>query len=158
MSFQQEKFVPDSGRVELFFGGVRMIKDHPLFGVGPQRVQLEFPRYYRGNDLARDVPYYGHLENNIVQLGAERGLLCLAAFLWFIFELYASLIAMLKTATEDNRWAILSALSALTGFIVSGFFEYNFGDSEVLLLLLFIVSALWNERKLPQKAQRTQNL
>jgi hypothetical protein len=31
-------------------------------------------------------------------------------------------------------------LSALTGFMISGFFAYNFGDSEVLLLLLFIVS------------------
>ena len=39
-----------------------------------------------------------------------------------------------------SRWAILSALGAMTGFCVAGFFEYNFGDSEVLLLLLFIVS------------------
>jgi hypothetical protein len=31
-------------------------------------------------------------------------------------------------------------LSALTGFMISGFLNYNFGDSEVLLLLLFIVS------------------
>ena len=39
-----------------------------------------------------------------------------------------------------RRWIALSALSALTGFIISGLFSYNFGDSEVLLLLLFIVS------------------
>jgi len=135
MSFQQEKFAPDSGRVELLIGGVRMIRDHPLFGVGPERIHTEFPRY------ARSIPtYYGHLENNVVQLAAERGLLCLAAFLWFIFELYASLIAKLKKAADDTRWAILSAISALTGFVVSGFFEYNFGDSEVFLLFLFIVS------------------
>jgi O-antigen ligase len=137
MSFQQQKFAPDSGRVDLFFGGARMIKDHPLFGVGPERIHTEFPRYHRRNDLPN---YYGHLENNVVQLAAERGLLCLAAFLWFIFELYASLIGMLKIASEETRWAVLSALSALTGFMVAGLFEYNFGDSEVLLLLLFIVS------------------
>ena len=47
---------------------------------------------------------------------------------------------MLKTATNETRWVALSALSALTGFLISGFFSYNFGDSEVLLLLLFIVS------------------
>src|SRR5262249_2052445 len=84
--------------------------------------------------------YYGHLENNFLQLAAERGLLCLAAFLWFIFELYASLIEMLKKAQDETRWVVLSALSALTGFVTAGFFTYNFGDSEVLLLLLFIVS------------------
>jgi len=31
-------------------------------------------------------------------------------------------------------------VAALTGFVVAGFFSYNFGDSEILLLLLFIVS------------------
>ncbi len=126
-----------SGRFELWIGGARMIQNHPLFGVGPERIQTEFPRFARTRSLP---PYYGHLENNLVQLAAERGLICLAAFLWLIFELYASLIEMLKTAATDTRWTVLSALSALTGFVIAGFFSYNFGDSEVLLLLLFIVS------------------
>jgi O-antigen ligase len=138
MSFQPN-FAPDTGRVELYRTGVQMIKAHPLFGVGPERIHKEFPNYYTGRDLSQ-VKYYGHLENNILQLAAERGLLCLAAFLWFIFELYAGLIAIVRTSDIKSRWAALSALAALTGFIVSGFFEYNFGDSEVLLLLLFIVS------------------
>ena len=139
MSFE-EKFAPDTGRLEMAFAGLRMIRDNPLFGVGPERIHTEFPKYYRGHDLANANFYYGHLHNNIIQIAAERGLLCLAAFFWFIFELYASLIGMLKTAAEDTRWGILSALAALTGFLVAGLFEYNFGDSEVLLLLLFIVS------------------
>jgi O-Antigen ligase len=140
LSFHGQQFGPDSGRLELFLGGARMIKDHPLFGVGPERIHTEFPRYYRGADLTHANFYYGHLESNVVQLAAERGLLCLAAFLWLIFELYASLLGMLKSVTDDTRWVVLSALSALTSFIVAGFFAYNFGDSEVLLLLLFIVS------------------
>lgn len=137
MSFG-EKFAPDYSRLEMLSTGFRMIRDHPLFGVGPERIHTDFPRYYRGNDLQNF--YYGHLHNNVVQLAAERGLLCLAAFLWFLFELYADLATMLRTATEDTRWTILAALASLTGFVVAGFFEYNFGDSEVLLLLLFIVS------------------
>src|SRR5262249_37325255 len=77
---------------------------------------------------------------NVIQIAAERGLLCLAAFFWFILELYADLIGMLKTAPDDLHWLVLSAIAALTSFIVAGFFSYNFGDSEILLLLLFIVS------------------
>src|SRR5438132_485694 len=139
MSFQQQKFGPDTGRIELFLGGLRMIRDHPIFGVGPERIHSEFPRYYSGADLAQANFYYGHLENNVVQIGAERGLLCLAAFLWLIFELYASLITMLKTAGEGTRWIVLSAVAALTGYMVAGFFDYTSGDSEVLLLFLFFV-------------------
>jgi putative inorganic carbon (hco3(-)) transporter len=137
MSFSQQNFAPDTGRVKLFIGGVRMIKAHPLFGVGPQRIHTEFPNYYTDQDLPE---YYGHLENNVLQLAAERGLLCLAAFLWFIFELYAGLISIVRTEPQDARWPAVSALAALTGFLIAGFFEYNFGDSEVLLLFLFIVS------------------
>ena len=146
MSFQQQNFGPDSGRVELFLGGLRMIRDHPLFGVGPERIHAEFPNYYRGPDPANLNFFYGHLENNIMQIAAERGLLCLAAFLWFIIELYAGLVRMLKTASE-MRWTVMSALSALTGFIVAGFFSFNFGDSEVLLLLLFLVSIPYGMNK-----------
>jgi O-antigen ligase len=151
----------NSGRIELLIAGVRMVKDHPLFGVGPERIKTEFPRYYRGSNLAGANFYYGHLENNIMQLAAERGLLCLAAFLWFIFELYASLAAMLKTAAPETRWAAVSALAALTGFIVSGFFEYNFGDSEVFLLFLFIVSIPFGTQKVlaatyAEYAEKTQ--
>lgn len=137
----QPDFAPNIGRLELLFAGVQMIEDHPLFGVGPQRVHTEFPKYYRGPDLTQTHIYYGHLENNILQLAAERGLPCLAAFLWFIFELYAGLIELVRNSERDSRWIALSALAALSGFIVVGVSgQYNFGDSEVLLLLLFIVS------------------
>jgi O-antigen ligase len=140
ISLQGSNFGPDSGRLALFFGGVRMIKDHPWFGVGPERIHTEFAHYYRGGDLSKVNFYYGHLENNVIQIAAERGLLCLAAFFWFILELYADLLGMLKTGPEHMRWLVLSAIAALSGFIVAGFFSYNFGDSEILLLLLFIVS------------------
>jgi putative inorganic carbon (hco3(-)) transporter len=137
MSFQQN-FAPDSSRLVMASTGFQMIQDHPLFGVGPERIRTEFPRYYQGDDLSNF--YYGHLHNNIIQIAAERGLLCLAAFLWFIFEIYADLGRMLKSASRESRWTVLSAIAAVTGFLVAGFFEYNFGDSEVLLLFLFIVS------------------
>jgi putative inorganic carbon (hco3(-)) transporter len=137
MSFDQN-FAPDSSRLAMIFTGFQMIQDHPFFGVGPERIHTEFPRYYQGNDLANF--YYGHLHNNILQIAAERGLLCLATFLWFILELYAGLVGMYKTAADEVRWTILAAIAAVTGFLIAGLFEYNFGDSEVLMLFLFIVS------------------
>jgi putative inorganic carbon (HCO3(-)) transporter len=137
MSLSQPDFAPDTGRVKLAVAGVQMIQAHPLFGVGPQRIHTEFPNYYHGREFPS---YYGHLENNVLQLAAERGLLCLAAFFWFIFDLYASLISIVRRDPDEVRWPAVSALAALTGFLIAGLFEYNFGDSEVLLLLLFIVS------------------
>jgi len=116
--------------------GFKMIKDHPFFGVGPERVHDEFLKYYNGPKLE----FYGHLHNNFIQIAAERGLICLGAFLWFFAELYRSLLRQLKNSDDDSRWVSLGALAALTGFMVGGLTEFNFGDSEVLVLLLFLVS------------------
>jgi hypothetical protein len=125
-------------RVVYLSVGTQMIKDHPLFGVGPERVDDEFPKYFTEPDLKNF--YYGHLHNNFLQIGAERGLLCLATFVWFLVELYRSMLRFFKRSDEKSRWPILGSLAALTGFVVSGLTEYNFGDSEVLVLLLFLIS------------------
>jgi len=119
-----------------FSVGAKMIEGNPLFGVGPERVHDEFPKFYSGElDF-----FYGHLHNNILQIGAERGLICLATFLWFLVELYRSLLKRMNSLGEENRWIPLASLGALTAFVVAGMTEYNFGDSEVLVLLLFIIS------------------
>jgi hypothetical protein len=39
------------------------------------------------------------------------------------------------------RSLALGGLASLAAFLTAGFFEYNFGDSEVLILLLFLVTA-----------------
>jgi len=133
-----QNFMPDAGRTQLWKAGVQMIREHPWFGVGPEKISSEFPRLYKGKDLQNI--YYGHLENDFLQIAAERGLICFATFLWFILELYAGLFRLLRNFRPASRWIALSGIASLTGFVVSGFFEYNFGDSEVQLLLLFIVT------------------
>ena len=128
----------DIGRLKLLKVGVEMVRAHPLFGVGPERIPVEFPNYYKGNDL--NTFYIGHMQNDFMQIAAERGLICLAAFLWFLFVLYRSLWEFSKSKIEIRRLTAVSAMCALTGFLVMGLAEFNFGDSEPLILFLFIVS------------------
>jgi hypothetical protein len=75
-----------------------------------------------------------------MQIAAERGVPCLAAFLWFLASLFKSFWGFLKTGDELLRLTSISALCALTGFLVMGLFEFNLGDSEPLILFLFIIS------------------
>jgi O-antigen ligase len=135
MSFEEDH-TPDTGRIEMASVGVRMIGDHPLFGVGPERVAEEFPGYYRGDDI--DNLFYGHLHNNFLQIGAERGVLALLALIWFFGRIATDLVR--GTRDEATRWVSVSGLAVLTAFVTAGLFEYNFGDSEVLMLFLFLVS------------------
>ncbi len=128
----------DIGRIKLLKVGVEMVRAHPLFGVGLERIPVEFPKYYKGNDL--NTFYIGHMQNDFMQIAAERGLICFAAFLWFLLVLYRSLWRFVKSNDETLRLTAVSAMCALTGFLVMGLAEFNFGDSEPLILFLFIVS------------------
>jgi len=135
MSFEAGH-TPDTGRIEMASVGIRMMGRHPVFGVGPERVVQEFPAYYRGNDL--ENLFYGHLHNNFLQIGAERGVPALLALVWFFGQIALDLVR--GTRNLGTRWVSVSGLAVLTAFVTAGLFEYNFGDSEVLMLFMFLVS------------------
>jgi len=81
-----------------------------------------------------------------VQIAAERGLPALAVWLWFI----AGLVVALAKQFRDTRVRFLAAsgLAAVVSMLAAGMFEYNFGDSEFLMLFLILVT-------LPFAARRT---
>jgi len=134
------------GRLELVSTSLRLIRDHPWFGVGPKTVNTEALRY-RGTQEFPDW-LYQHMHNNFLQIAAERGLPGLALWLWFMIALAAEARRVLRAVpSPENPFdrealvASVSALGAWTALMVSGLFEYNFGDSEVLTLFLFVMSA-----------------
>lgn len=126
-------------RVEYLKTGVQIIKDFPLFGTGPDTVDIVFqnPKYGLGEIARKNV----HLHNNFIQIAAERGTIALLAWLAFLATAFATLVRLLKrTENGLTAWAA-GALAALTTLTASGFFEYNFSDSEITMLLLFIITA-----------------
>jgi hypothetical protein len=50
------------------------------------------------------------------------------------------LLRVLRESEGDSHWVDLGSLAALTGLIVAGLTEFNFGDSEVLILFFFLIS------------------
>src|SRR5262249_5061572 len=122
-------------RLHFWTAGIRMIEDAPLLGLGPGAVRFEYPAYK--HPLARR-PGTSHLHNNFVQIAAERGLLGLMAWaaIWAAFLIKAwRIYAALPPARADDRALVAGSLAAVTGFLVAGLFEYNFGDSEVIGLV-----------------------
>ncbi len=134
-------------RIELLGTSARLIRDNPVFGVGPKNVQVEALRY-RGSHEFPDW-LYQHMHNNFLQIAAERGLPGLALWLWlmgrFAFDAWSVLRATARGPTVpppgcDARLAATAALGCWVALMVSGLVEYNFGDSEVLTLFLFLQS------------------
>jgi O-antigen ligase len=122
-------------RLAMLHEGERMIAAHPLTGVGPNMVERRYAEY-RGDDAVNKVN--PHLHNNPLQIAAERGLPALTVWLWFIVALARDLGR--RFASGSQRFLSAAALATLTALLTAGLFEYNFGDSEVLMLFLIIVT------------------
>ena len=122
-------------RLEMWQVGLRMIRAHPWLGVGPNNIVPEYPLYLPPGK-SPIIGYHGHLHNNFLQLGAERGLPALAAWLWFM----GALAWHFWRARRRAGWMADAALAAWLAIIVEGFFEFNFGSSQVLMLFLFLAS------------------
>jgi putative inorganic carbon (hco3(-)) transporter len=136
-------------RIELFETSVRLIRHNAWFGVGP-RVGQEALRY-RGTQEFPDWMYQ-HMHNNFLQIAAERGIPGLMFWLWLIARLAWDAGRVFRNATRQERIGQLdlrhgalvastAALAACAALLVAGIFEYNFGDSEVLTLFVFLTGA-----------------
>jgi O-antigen ligase len=122
-------------RVAMLIEGAHMVRDHPLFGVGPNMVQRVYEQYRVPEAVERINP---HLHNVPVQIAAERGLPALAIWLTFIGTLTRDLYRRFRIARVKTLPA--AAVAALVGMLSAGLFEYNFGDSEFLILFLLIIT------------------
>src|ERR1043166_328699 len=115
--------------------GVHMVKDHPVLGIGPNMVQ---PLYAQYREPDADNVVNPHLHNVPLQIAAERGLPALAVWLWFIVALTVALAKMLRD--KSQRLLAATGLAAVVAMLAAGMFEYNFGDSEFLMLFLVLVT------------------
>jgi len=122
-------------RLAMIRSGLRIIKDDPLTGVGPDMVIQVYPHYRDPGAVKQSQP---HLHDVPLQIAAERGLPALAAWLWFIVVLLRDFWR--KSRSSPLRSLPTAALASVVAMLAAGMFEYNFGDSEFLMLFLVLVT------------------
>lgn len=135
----------NAARIDMLHTGLRIVRDRPLFGVGPRMIEQSVYEYGANPQI---LPcFYQHLHNNVIQLAAERGVPALLFWLWFMLRVvwdHARWYFRLRSSgrTEDLAFPAL-ALTAVASLCVAGFFEFNFGDSEVLTVFLALVAGAY---------------
>src|SRR5262249_35598651 len=97
--------------------------------------------HYIPAGVPRPLPsgYYQHLHNIYFHYAAERGLPALAALLCFFGCALYSFARAMRHAPPDTRWILHAAIAVIVAFMVGGYFEVNFGDSEVLGMFLAVM-------------------
>ena len=123
-------------RIRMAQAGVEMIKDHPLLGLGPANLRAQYPLYRLPDAPRYTVP---HLHNNAIQLWAERGVIAVFSYLLLLILILKQCSVCSRGDGDTPAWGFAGAAS-LIALTVAGLFEYNFGDSEVLMTLLVIAA------------------
>jgi putative inorganic carbon (HCO3(-)) transporter len=127
-----------------FRTGLRMIAAHPLLGIGLDETKYHFLDYIPP-DTPRPLPpgFYQHLHNFYLQYAAERGIPTMLMMLWMLLMIlhdFFRALQRLAPGPSDERFLLHGGIATVIGIMLSGLFEVNLGDSEVLTVFLVVVA------------------
>ncbi len=122
--------------------GVNLLVSRPrhlFLGVGMDSIKWHW-REWGMFDHGR-IPW-GHMHSNLLQIALERGFPALILWLAFLYVYARTLWRSLKKNRDPGwieRGILFGALGGVVGFFTSGLVHYNWGDSEVVMVLYMIM-------------------
>jgi putative inorganic carbon (hco3(-)) transporter len=124
--------------------GLRMIRAHPLLGLGPEGPHYHFDEWV-APDTPRPLPegWYGHLHNIYLQYAAERGIPTMLVLMWLIATVVIDFhhrLAKLPPGRSNRRFLLYGGIAVILATLTEGLVDYNLGDSEVLTMFLVVIA------------------
>jgi len=129
LAVSYDHFTISGGRSTIWRIGGELISQYPL-GIG-----------YHNSGIMRTFspeipPELKHFHNNLINIAAESGILTACIFCWFIF-------AVVRVCLKSPRLAFHVAIGcAFVSWQAAGLVEYNFGDSEVMIIVWMLLGVL----------------
>ena len=125
-------------RLLMWEDGVRLVREHPWFGVGMETVRV----HYREWNIRGFIQYHvvSHFHSTYLQIAVERGIPALLAWLWFCIAYFVFLLRLIRRLRTQSRFASGVAVGALAAFIAfscTAFFHYNLGEESLAMILFF---------------------
>ena len=134
-------------RTVLWQVGWEIFKDYPLTGCGFRCVDLvneqyPDPLYEKYSDLNWSVKHIRGMHNNLIQLAVDTGILGVTTWLGIWVCFFRLLYHRSRAITKDSHecWVIYGSAAAVIAFLAGGCFETNFYDSEVAMILFFVMA------------------
>ncbi len=116
-------------RVALWKSALQMIRDHPLFGVGPDN----FLYAYRGRYLLPEAwqeSALSHAHNVILDFAARIGLIGLGVFVWLQLAFWSTAFRAMRharAAVDLGRWALsIGLMASMVDFLAHGLVDASY--------------------------------
>lgn len=132
---QDYNFTAQEGRIEIWKRGMRMVKEHPLTGVG-------IGNFTTADGLMRTVPgRWMNAHNSPLQVAAEIGLLGLVLYIVMLVRMFRASNELRRAPPDKNMAAIGDALVlTFIGYAVTGFFLHA-GFATIFYILIVLTIA-----------------
>ena len=150
---------PTEARPLMWRTGLRMIRQSPLTGLGPERVGPRF-REFLPPDAPAELPdaYYGHLHNQYIHYAAERGIPAALALAWLLATVVRDMrrrLHALPPGPSDRRFLAHAGVACTLAVAVTGCFDLTLGDSEILGAYLTAVALAYRSTGRPSAGRTT---
>ena len=125
----------------------KMIRDHPVTGVGIERFQKHYQKYR----FKQEKQNLGHTHNNFIHIATESGITGLAGLICFQgFWLYTSFRNYRK---NKNPYDILIFTTCLGYICVFGQIDYTLGISDGMRIMWFLLAVLLQLKETERQCQ-----
>ncbi len=116
-------------RIKMWQTSIKIFFEKPITGLGLGIAQRDYYFYKDEGGIRNRIPHY---HSNIFQILAERGIFALLSYLFFIF------FGLYNNYKNKDKWYGMAGFLSLFAISLSGLFEFNFGDTEILWFTLLI--------------------
>ncbi len=131
-----DHFLISGGRYDIWEIGVELAGRYPL-GIG-------YANSRHLQDFSNVIPEnLKHFHNNYLNILVEGGMLSLLLYGVFFVSLLILGYKTWKKEKLPNDLLLLTSLIAILSWMVAGLVEYSFGDSEVMLIVYFLISYIF---------------
>jgi O-antigen ligase len=125
-------------RVLMWEDGLRLVRQHPWFGVGMETVRYHWLEW----NIRGFIQYHvqSHFHSTPLQIAVERGLPTLAAWVWFVVAYLIFLFRLIGKTRTRSRFAttvVAAVLAGFVAFLTTSFAHYNLGEEPLVTSLFF---------------------
>jgi O-antigen ligase len=143
ITFETQEAGFGTSRREIWGATWRMIKEHPLAGVGLGGYWTAIPQYHLAS--GRMTPQQAH--NDYLELLASGGILGVLLAVWFIFLLIKYARLRLRSLDSFRRAACFGAVTGLFGVIIHSLFDFGLHiPVNAVVCLTLVAIAIVNGR------------
>ncbi len=130
----------NKSRIVMWDVGIKVYKDYPLLGTGDNEITKVYKLYKNPESHGEG----SHFHSNPVMILATTGTIgALFYVLIWATLFYYTISDYRKAKNIFDKEILIGIIIAMISFHISGIFEWNFGDWEVVTLLFYLISLVF---------------